>query len=190
MGLYNTPFIGSGLKMLEAVPVGRFSAEGRKNAMSAIEERVQPDSPWPPTIIFPQGTTTNSRAITQFAKGAFVPGVPVRPVCITYHNRFADVSFVHSMIWCYYYGCCQWVNWMKVDILPPYYPSEPEKKDPKLYAANVRNEIVQMARQRGIPMQLSDHSYHDMNIFWKTKKLSKKLKKPGKLFAVDDNRLQ
>lgn len=33
---------------------------------------------------------------------------------------------------------CQFVNYIEVKRLPVYHPSEQEKEDPKLYAANVR----------------------------------------------------
>lgn len=33
---------------------------------------------------------------------------------------------------------CQYENAVEVTILPPYVPSESEKKDPKLYARNLR----------------------------------------------------
>lgn len=33
---------------------------------------------------------------------------------------------------------CQFVNYIEVKRLPLYHPSEQEKEDPKLYAANVR----------------------------------------------------
>lgn len=33
---------------------------------------------------------------------------------------------------------CQFVNYMEVQKLPVYYPSQQEKDDPKLYAENVR----------------------------------------------------
>ena len=37
----------------------------------------------------------------------------------------------------------QLVNFMEVEYLPVYYPNEEEKKDPKLYAANVKKVMVE-----------------------------------------------
>jgi lysophosphatidylcholine acyltransferase/lyso-PAF acetyltransferase len=38
-------------------------------------------------VMAPEGTTGNGRCILQFRTGAFVPGVPVLPVCLTYGKR-------------------------------------------------------------------------------------------------------
>jgi lysophosphatidylcholine acyltransferase/lyso-PAF acetyltransferase len=35
----------------------------------------------------PEGTCSNGRCILRFRTGAFVPGVPVLPVCLNYNKR-------------------------------------------------------------------------------------------------------
>lgn len=46
----------------------------------------------PPVMIFPEGTTVNQRHVITFQHGAFVPGVPVQPICIAYPFCALDVS--------------------------------------------------------------------------------------------------
>lgn len=38
-------------------------------------------------VMAPEGTTGDGRCILQFRTGAFVPGVPVLPVCLAYGKR-------------------------------------------------------------------------------------------------------
>ncbi len=38
-------------------------------------------------VMAPEGTTGDGRCILQFRTGAFVPGVPVLPVCLHYGKR-------------------------------------------------------------------------------------------------------
>lgn len=45
-----------------------------------------------PVLIFPEGTTVNQRHVITFQHGAFVPGVPVQPICIAYPFCALDVS--------------------------------------------------------------------------------------------------
>ena len=43
-----------------------------------------------PVCVFPEGTTTNGKYLTHFHRGAFVPGVPVKPVHLSYpHTQFS-----------------------------------------------------------------------------------------------------
>ena len=50
----------------------------------------------------------------------------------------------------------QLINFMEVEYLPAYYPSAEEKKDPKLYAANVKQMMVMAS---GLPS--SNEGYED-----------------------------
>ena len=44
--------------------------------------RCQDGSGWPQLMIFPEGSTSNRKALMSFKPGAFVPGKPVQPVLI------------------------------------------------------------------------------------------------------------
>ena len=46
--------------------------------------RCQDGSGWPQLMIFPEGSTSNRKALMSFKPGAFVPGKPVQPILIRY----------------------------------------------------------------------------------------------------------
>jgi lysophosphatidylcholine acyltransferase/lyso-PAF acetyltransferase len=48
---------------------------------------------FPLVFLFPEGTTTNGRALISFKLGAFVPGFPVQPVVVRYPFVHLDVSW-------------------------------------------------------------------------------------------------
>ncbi|KPJ10145.1 1-acylglycerophosphocholine O-acyltransferase 1 [Papilio machaon] len=54
----------------------------------------------------------------------------------------------------------------EIEFLPVYYPNEAEKKDPKLYARNVRDV---MARALGVPVL--DYTYDDCRLIARAKQL-------------------
>jgi lysophosphatidylcholine acyltransferase / lyso-PAF acetyltransferase len=60
-----------------------------KKAKAGIENN-EPRSQ--PLIIFPEGTTVNQKHLITFQRGAFVPGVPIRPIAIEYPFCMLDVS--------------------------------------------------------------------------------------------------
>eukprot|EP00180_Rhodochaete_pulchella_P000501 Plantae.Rhodophyta-Rhodochaete_pulchella.ctg1352.p2 GENE.Plantae.Rhodophyta-Rhodochaete_pulchella.ctg1352~~Plantae.Rhodophyta-Rhodochaete_pulchella.ctg1352.p2 ORF type:complete len:379 (+),score=58.67 Plantae.Rhodophyta-Rhodochaete_pulchella.ctg1352:1159-2295(+) len=91
-------------------------------------------------VVFPEGTTTNGIGLLPFKTGAFVAGLPVAPMLLRYpYKKFSpayDSIEAKELI----LGLCtQWYNRVVVRKLKVYYPSEEEKKDPKLYAENVRD---------------------------------------------------
>ncbi|KAJ3687000.1 hypothetical protein LUZ61_016164 [Rhynchospora tenuis] len=96
----------------------------------------------PVVMIFPEGTTTNGEYLLPFKTGAFLGGAPVLPIIIKYpYQRLSlaweSISGVpHAIL-----VLCQWINYLDVIKLPMYYPSEEEKKNPQIYAINVRKLI-------------------------------------------------
>ena len=46
-------------------------------------------------VMAPEGTTGDGRCILQFRTGAFVPGVPVLPVCLHYGKRCHNPAWTH-----------------------------------------------------------------------------------------------
>lgn len=62
---------------------------------------------------------------------------------------------------------CQFGNTVTVEVLPVYIPSQAEKDDPALYAANIRKLIVSdlglyegLRQQHGLPQRLLLHHRH------------------------------
>ncbi|CAE7527457.1 lpcat1 [Symbiodinium sp. CCMP2592] len=103
-----------------------------------------------PLLIWPEGTTSNGQGIKDFKHGAFLPGVPVRPVLIKYTGDWdpSNVSFRDAqgeMKPAEAYGDRQWLEQFlghmlhscTVLICKPYTPSEEEKANPELFKANV-----------------------------------------------------
>ncbi|XP_050051254.1 lysophosphatidylcholine acyltransferase 1 isoform X1 [Dermacentor andersoni] len=153
-------FLGTILNFTQPVYVKRSDPNSRQNTVREITRRATSKEPWSQVIIFPEGTCTNRSCLITFKLGAFVPGVPVQPVLIRYPNE------LNTLIWTWdgpsafetlWLTLCQLRTHMEIEYLPVYVPSEREKKDPKLYAENVR---CLMAKALRIP--LSSYSYDDL----------------------------
>lgn len=110
-----------------------------------------------PVLIFPEGTTTNGKSIITFRTGAFISGNPVKPVAI--HYPPGNFSPAWETVGALYHAIrlfSQFSNSCEIHWLPVYYPSDAEKKDPKLYAENVRKAIA-----KAINVPLIESSYQD-----------------------------
>ena len=98
---------------------------------------------WPIIGIAPEGTTSNGRGLLQFRTGAFVHGVPVLPVCLTYSKKRLNPAWtLGSEPWHCLRMLSQFVNTVHVEVLPAYYPSGTEVSAPALFAENVRRQMV------------------------------------------------
>jgi len=124
-----------------------------------IQNHVE-DTRYPPTAIFPEGTTLNGTALISFRAGAFSPGVPVQPVAVKFPFRYLDPSWagveigIGSLI---FRLMSQWYNSADVTFLPLYTPTDEEKKNPILFGNNVR---AAMAKVLGV--RVTDHTFEDM----------------------------
>ncbi|CAE7286231.1 lpcat1, partial [Symbiodinium natans] len=145
------PLFGQLCQELEMIWVDRSSAESRRAAKEAIASHA---AEWErgdrPLLIWPEGTTSNGQGIKDFKQGAFLPGVPVRPVLIKYTGDWdpSNVSFRDAqgtMKPAEAYGDRQWLEQFlghmlhscAVLICKPYTPSQEEKANPELFKANV-----------------------------------------------------
>uniref|UniRef100_A0A3B5LE97 Lysophosphatidylcholine acyltransferase 4 n=1 Tax=Xiphophorus couchianus TaxID=32473 RepID=A0A3B5LE97_9TELE len=145
----------------------RKDPESRKEAVVKLNERLTSKGYWPQMLMFPEGTTTNGRALIKFKPGAFLAGVPVQPVLLRYPNK------VVSALW---HTASQFYTNMTVEYLPVYNPSEEEKKDPSLYADNVQRL---MAKALGVPA--TDHVMEGRVPVSKLGGLSLPLESPGRV---------
>ena len=164
--LVDAPFVSSIGAAEQVIGVDRESPEARKATAEEICRRVQ----WPPEkeqqygrfrpmIIFPEGTCTNTSCMVEFRLGAFQPGVAVQPIVLRYPYRHYDCSWCDTggFLWILLGMWCQVYNRMEAMYLPVYEPSDEEKKDPVLFARNVRRAMSEASK---IP--LTDHNYLDM----------------------------
>lgn len=156
------PGVGQLLRLTRGLLVDRQSPTSRADTLAAIQARgglVTKDDRWPQILIFPEGTTTNGKVVCTFKVGAFTSGLPVQPVAVRYPWRFYDPCWSidgPGMMGAIIRMYTQFYNRMEVTFLPVYTPNEEEKRNPKLFAKNVRDLI---ARELGLPASL--HSAED-----------------------------
>jgi len=143
------PIVGKIMEEMDVIFVDRKDKASREMTKEAIREHCSSWQPGDrPLLIFPEGTTTNGREIIPFRKGAFEPGVPVRPVLIVYNGQwdpastsyrrlesgevvgYSEVEWVRD-----FFG--HWTHPVHIRVLAPYVPDAREREDAALFASNV-----------------------------------------------------
>ncbi|XP_045486794.1 lysophosphatidylcholine acyltransferase isoform X1 [Pieris rapae] len=163
------PFIGQLINYTQPVYVWRDDPNSRQNTIKEIIERATSKEDWPQVLIFPEGTCTNRSCLITFKPGGFYPGVPVQPVTIRYPNAKDTVTWTWEgpgalkLLWL---TLTQVHSSCEIEFLPVYYPNEEEKRNPKLFARNVRDV---MAKALGVPVL--DYTYDDCRLIAKAKQL-------------------
>ncbi|XP_051567028.1 lysophosphatidylcholine acyltransferase 2-like [Myxocyprinus asiaticus] len=157
------------LRSVQPVLVSRKDPDSCRNTILEIERRAQ--SGWPAQIlIFPEGTCTNRLCLITFIQGAFVPGVPVQPVLIRYPNKLDTVSWTGQgpkSARLLLLTLCQLYTTVEIEFLPPWTPTEIEKKSPTKFAHSVR---AVMAESLGLPV--TDHTYEDCRLMIAARQLT------------------
>jgi len=165
----NILFIGKCVQFAQAIFVSRDSKESREECKVEIKKRVNSSLPWRQFLIFPEGTTSNRKALMAFKPGGFLAGVTVQPLLIRYHLPHDTVSWTwdqhHGFVSCFLFTICQLWNEVELQYLEPYVPSQEEREDPVLFANNVRRE---MASALGVP--LCDMTFEDIKQKYSKKK--------------------
>ncbi|XP_044270507.1 lysophosphatidylcholine acyltransferase isoform X2 [Tribolium madens] len=164
------PFFGKLINFTQPVYVWRDDPDSRQNTIKEIISRATSDLDWPQILIFPEGTCTNRSCLITFKPGAFYPGVPIQPVCIRYPNKLDTVTWTWegpSALKLLWLTLTQPYSYCEIEFLPVYRPSEEEKKDPKLFANNVR---AVMAKALGVPV--SDYTYGDCKLMARAKEMN------------------
>ncbi|RNF26521.1 putative acyltransferase [Trypanosoma conorhini] len=147
------PFFADIAEALRAIVVDRGDANSRQATAVAISARAKDKDPnAPQLLVFPEGTTSNQRALFMFKKGAMVPGEPLQMICVSFPyehfnpcwtgracggNNFSDL-LVRL--------CSQFVNHLEVRALPVYTPTEEERKDPVRYAKHCQQMMASVLR--------------------------------------------
>uniref|UniRef100_A0A1Y1N7U0 Phospholipid/glycerol acyltransferase domain-containing protein n=1 Tax=Photinus pyralis TaxID=7054 RepID=A0A1Y1N7U0_PHOPY len=164
------PYIGKLINFTQPVYVWRDDPDSRHNTIKEIISRATSDLDWPQILIFPEGTCTNRSCLITFKPGAFYPGVPIQPVCIRYPNKLDTVTWTWegpSALKLLWLTLTQVYSYCEIEFLPVYTPSEAEKRDPKLFANNVRNV---MAKALGVPVL--DYTYDDCRLMTRAKEMN------------------
>lgn len=143
--LAKQPIMGTIMKCAQTIFVDR--ASGKSHAGDQIIERAKHPERWPILGLYPEGTTTNGRQLISFHTGAFIAGAPLKPLIAKYQSVLFDPSFTcYSQLSHMVQILAQPINFMQVVHLPTYVPSEAEKRDPHLYANNVRSLMSVIAQ--------------------------------------------
>ncbi|XP_029927856.1 lysophosphatidylcholine acyltransferase 1 [Myripristis murdjan] len=156
------PLWGTLIKYIRPVFVSRSDQDSRRKTVEEIKRRAHSGGEWPQIMIFPEGTCTNRSCLITFKPGAFIPAVPVQPVVIRYPNKMDTITWTwqgpgaFEILWL---TLCQLHNEFVIEYLPIYTPSEEEKKNPALFANNVRRL---MAKALGVP--ITDYSFEDCQL--------------------------
>ncbi|XP_047613697.1 lysophosphatidylcholine acyltransferase 1 isoform X1 [Phacochoerus africanus] len=156
------PIWGTLIKYIRPVFVSRSDQDSRRKTVEEIKRRAQSGGRWPQIMIFPEGTCTNRTCLITFKPGAFIPGVPVQPVVLRYPNSLDTITWTWQgpgalkILWL---TLCQFHNQVEIEFLPVYRPSEEEKKDPALYASNVRRVMAQ-----ALGVSVTDYTFEDCQL--------------------------
>uniref|UniRef100_A0A8C5Q7M2 Lysophosphatidylcholine acyltransferase 1 n=1 Tax=Leptobrachium leishanense TaxID=445787 RepID=A0A8C5Q7M2_9ANUR len=156
------PVWGTLINFIRPVFVSRSDQDSRKKTVEEIRRRAHSNGMWPQVMIFPEGTCTNRSCLITFKPGAFIPGVPVQPVVLRYPNKMDTITWTWQgpgaleILWL---SLCQFHNYVEIEFLPIYTPSEEEKQNPALYANNVRRV---MARALGV--SVTDYTFEDCQL--------------------------
>jgi hypothetical protein len=155
------PMFGGLVRATQAIVVDRSQSTSRTKTLDEIRHRAQ--NPHANRLfLFPEGTCDNHQVLFQFKKGAFEPGEPVQPVCFRFvYTHFNpawtgrpcggnDMLDLLLRLW------SQFVNRLEVEFLPVHVPTEEERGDPYLYAANCQMEMA-----KALHMNVSDATFQD-----------------------------
>uniref|UniRef100_A0A7N0SZN8 EF-hand domain-containing protein n=1 Tax=Kalanchoe fedtschenkoi TaxID=63787 RepID=A0A7N0SZN8_KALFE len=147
----------------------RFSPSSRKHAVNEIKRKGGCDR-FPRVLLFPEGTTTNGRAIISFQLGAFIPGYPIQPVVVRYPHVHFDQSWgLISLGKLMFRMFTQFHNFMEVEYLPVVYPQENHKEHAIRFA-----EKTSHAMASALNVVQTGHSYGDLLLLMKASQSNQK----------------
>ena len=146
-GCMDVPLVGKvALTVLEGISVDNKNKQGggAEAIINRIEEMEKSDPlTHRPLLIFPEGTTSNGSCLLKFRTGGFVAGAAVQPIVIQFpfkHFSPAYESIYTSVV--IFRTLCQFHNRMQVRYLDAHIPTEIEKREPAIFAAEVRRKMA------------------------------------------------
>lgn len=154
------PITGRMIKALQGVPIDRVSENGRQKSLEAVTARIK-DPSYPPLLVYPQGTTCNPNWLTTFKRGVFWAGEPIQPLVFRFKSKHFDLAWNYDTngllyVWRIF---CQFYTIVEVEYLDVYFPNEHEKKDPFLFASNVRQVYA-----RHLNAHTTEHCFDDVRL--------------------------
>ena len=155
----DVPLIGTSAKAMGSVFVERTAdtkraGAGQKHGQgSVLQERIRevdglmraaPAGPHKPVAVFAEGTTSNGEYVLPFKRGAFLAGVPVRPLVVIYEGGQVAAAWEsmsalrHIFLLFSSFSRCT----IRVIELPVIQPTSEERADPALFAERVRQAVA------------------------------------------------
>ncbi|GAB2244960.1 hypothetical protein Droror1_Dr00000453 [Drosera rotundifolia] len=180
------PLVGTIIRAMQVIYVNRSSAASRKHAIDEIKRKASCDR-FPRVLLFPEGTTTNGRALLSFQLGAFLPGYPIQPVTVHYPFVHFDQSWGNiSLPKLMFRMFTQFHNFMEVEYLPVIRPLENQEESENRYA-NIYAERTGYAIASALNIVQTSYSYGDMILL--TKAAQRKQVNPSK-FMVEMSKVE
>ena len=168
------PFLGKCIESAQTLFVSREDPQSRQKTVAEIIRRAR-SGQWSRLALFPEGSTSNRKALMTFKPGAFYPGQPVQPVILRYPNKLDTITWTwnqkHGALHVIWLTLSQPFTRAEMEFLPVYHPNEAEKADAKLYARNVR---AVMAEALGVPT--SDTTFEEAKAKFGKKNKKKRAK--------------
>ncbi|KAJ6836831.1 lysophospholipid acyltransferase LPEAT2 isoform X1 [Iris pallida] len=162
----NMAFVGTIIRAMQVIYVDRFSPPSRKHAVNEIKRKAACND-YPRVLLFPEGTTTNGKALLSFQLGAFIPGFPVQPVVVRYPHVHFDQSWGNiSLAKLMFRMFTQFHNFMEVEYLPIIFPLESKQESAVHFA-----ERTSYAMARALNVVQTSHSYADVMLFTRASEL-------------------
>ncbi|KAF3508497.1 hypothetical protein F2Q69_00002312 [Brassica cretica] len=156
----------------KVIYVNRFSQASRKDAVDEIKRKASCDS-FPRLLLFPEGTTTNGKAVISFQLGAFIPGYPIQPLVVRYPHVHFDQSWGNiSLVMLMFRMFTQFHNFMEVEYLPVIYPNDNHKQNAARLSQKTSHAIA-----ASLNVVQTSHSYGDLMLLNKASEL--KLENPS-----------
>ncbi|KAL4538455.1 hypothetical protein Ndes2526B_g03241 [Nannochloris sp. 'desiccata'] len=160
-----TPIIGSISQAMGCIYVDRSkrpSDSGQPGVSALVKQRMESMAAGRlpharPMLLFPEGTTTNGQYMLHFRTGAFLAGAPLQPVIIRYNvGRFSPAwETITAPRHIFLLLCNPWHSVTCFE-LPVHVPTEEEREDPRVYAANVRRTMMSFSGLKDTSLTYED----------------------------------
>ena len=142
----NLPIVGMTLKKMSPilVPINEKQKILLPDCKEQITERlthISVESFKRPLLIFPEGSTKNSKYLFKFQNGAFINNITYQPILLKYNFKYLDPSWTldTNIYILLYLMCCQFYNKLEVTYLEPTNQSANEIRQVFLTKLNLIN---------------------------------------------------
>lgn len=164
----DNPVLGPLYRCVQSIFVQRNKKEARKQVAKEIIYR-STHLEYPQLLIFPEAATTNGKGLMTFKAGAFYPGVSIQPIILRCADNLKWTPG-RTEIEIFLRTLAQPYNYLEVEILDPYHPSEEEKKNPEMFCENTRNYMA-----KKLNAEATDCSYQDAFLVHEARMINPKI---------------